>query len=106
MQFEGQMTDRRGIRIVNLDFVEIDRVRRTDASERSRHAQSERENMADVLRHASRNYQRDSSRPASSAAPKAIADQSRSARPFAIAETNRSCSRLAVGIGALASEAF
>src|SRR5260370_27794020 len=52
MQFERQMTDRRGVGIVNLNFIEIDRTRRTRGTEHCCNAYKERANVADVAGHA------------------------------------------------------
>ena len=46
MQFERQMTDRRRVRVVNLNFIEIDRMRRTRAHENRGHQYKQRENMS------------------------------------------------------------
>ena len=52
MQFERQMTDRRGINVVNLNLIVIDRMRRTRHREHRGHTYNERANMADVFHHA------------------------------------------------------
>ena len=84
MEFERQMTDRRGVGIVNLDFVEVDRVRWARGRQHREDAHRERENIMGKFRHARHagNSRRDSLNLVSSADSRTIADQPMSARPL------------------------